>query len=44
VRTDEGWLYMAGILDLYSRRIVGWASMPAATSAPPSPPSDSSPA
>ena len=25
VHTDEGWLYVAGILDQYSRRIVGWA-------------------
>jgi putative transposase len=25
VRTDEGWLYLAGVLDLYSRRIVGWS-------------------
>jgi len=25
VRTDEGWLYLAVVLDLYSRRIVGWA-------------------
>lgn len=24
VPTDEGWLYLAGILDLFSRRIVGW--------------------
>jgi putative transposase len=23
--TDEGWLYLAGVLDLFSRRIVGWA-------------------
>ena len=23
--TDQGWLYRAAILDLYSRRIVGWA-------------------
>ena len=25
VATDEGWLYIAGILDLYGREIVGWA-------------------
>lgn len=25
VRTDEGWLYLAVVLDLYSRRIVGWS-------------------
>lgn len=24
ISTDEGWLYLAGVLDLYSRRIVGW--------------------
>lgn len=23
--TDEGWLYLAGVLDLCSRRLVGWA-------------------
>jgi len=23
--TSEGWLYFAGVLDLYSRRIVGWS-------------------
>ncbi len=31
VRTDEGWLYLALVLDLFSRKIVGWAmsdSMP----------------
>ena len=25
VPTDEGWLYLAGVLDLGSRRVVGWA-------------------
>lgn len=25
VQTQEGWLYVAAILDLYSRRIVGWS-------------------
>ena len=25
IRTDEGWLYLAGILDLYGREVVGWA-------------------
>lgn len=31
VRTDEGWLYLALVLDLFARKIVGWAmsdSMP----------------
>lgn len=25
IRTGEGWLYLAGIMDFFSRRIVGWA-------------------
>jgi putative transposase len=25
VDTGEGWLYLAGVLDLFSRRLVGWA-------------------
>lgn len=28
VRTYQGWLYMAAILDLHSRRVVGWALEP----------------
>ena len=23
--TDEGWLYLAAVLELYSRRVIGWA-------------------
>ncbi len=25
LRTKEGWLYLAAVLDIYSRKIVGWA-------------------
>lgn len=25
IRTDEGWLYLSAILDLYSRKVVGWS-------------------
>ena len=28
VRTGQGWLYLAVILDLWSRRVVGWSSGP----------------
>ena len=28
IETVEGWLYLAGVLDLHSRRIVGWAMGP----------------
>jgi len=26
IQTGEGWLYLAAVLDLYSRRVVGWAT------------------
>lgn len=28
IPTAEGWLFLAVVLDLYSRRIVGWAMSP----------------
>lgn len=28
IRTAQGWLYLAVVLDLYSRRAVGWATSP----------------
>jgi transposase InsO family protein len=28
VQTREGWLYLAAILDLFSRRIIGWCMQP----------------
>ena len=28
MRTAEGWLYVAVLLDLWSRRVVGWATAP----------------
>lgn len=31
IPTREGWLYLAAVLDLYSRKIVGWAMSPRVT-------------
>lgn len=31
VKTAEGWLHLAIVLDLYSRKVVGWATSPAVT-------------
>jgi putative transposase len=28
IRTHEGWLYLAVVIDLYSRRVVGWSMQP----------------
>ncbi|RMF89485.1 MAG: IS3 family transposase, partial [Planctomycetota bacterium] len=25
IRTDEGWLYLAVVIDLFSRKVIGWA-------------------
>jgi len=33
IPTDQGWLYLAGVLDLHSRRIVDWAMGPTIDSA-----------
>ena len=30
-RTDEGWLHLAAVIDLWSRRVVGWAMHTSAT-------------
>lgn len=32
IRTYEGWLYLAAVMDLYSRKIVGWATRATMTS------------
>lgn len=28
IETEEGWLYLAVVLDLYSRKVIGWAMSP----------------
>ena len=32
IRAYEGWLFLAAVMDLYSRQIVGWATAPTMTS------------
>ena len=31
IRAAEGWLYVAAVIDLYSRRVVGWSMKPEMT-------------
>ena len=28
IRTHEGWLYLAAVIDLFSRKVVGWSMQP----------------
>ena len=28
IRTHEGWLFLAAVLDLFSRQVVGWSMQP----------------
>ena len=28
IATDEGWLYLAAVIDLFSRQVVGWSLQP----------------
>jgi transposase InsO family protein len=34
IRTGDGWLYLAAVLDLWSQRVVGWAMGSAVTAGP----------
>jgi putative transposase len=31
IKTHEGWLYLAVVIDLFSRRVVGWSAQPSMT-------------
>lgn len=31
VRTWQGWLYLAVVIDLYSRKVIGWSMQPTLT-------------
>jgi putative transposase len=31
IKTHEGWLYLAVVIDLFSRRVVGWSAQPRMT-------------
>ena len=33
IRTHEGWLYLAVVIDLFSRRVIGWSMQPRMTKA-----------
>lgn len=28
IATDEGWLYLAAVIDMFSRQVVGWSLQP----------------
>jgi putative transposase len=32
IKTYEGWLYLAVVLDLFSRKVIGWSMQPTMTS------------
>ncbi|RAY77339.1 IS3 family transposase, partial [Enterobacter cloacae] len=31
IRTHEGWLYLAVVVDLFSRKVIGWSMQPRMT-------------